>query len=308
MRTASIMLCLVALVPASGWTQQLLVFPVVTDSLPGRYDSEWETLVRMIKVDPRDPVTIRRKWVCLPGGGFVDDPADAPFWDLTGQDVLSRSVIVFGDSLLRGTDASVGAVGLEVDGGPVLAHANVADVTRGYSKWFGTGQYVAAVQEPLVGPSHIQFVGGCRWNPCSEAPPEAWQNLRNNIGIVNPNPDPLLITGTVIPFPVFFYVGGPVEYPDEDPETFVREVPPYGWLQFHWEATRAYWLPWEDISPAYAGFVISLTPDGDQPYYAYASIVFSPDPASGTDGFSDPMFVPAEPGYIAPIREVVPGQ
>ena len=42
------------------------------------------------------------------------------------------------------------------------------------------------------------------------------------------------------------------------------------------------------------------------PYYAYASVVFSPDPDSGNQMFSDPMFVPAEPGYVAPWAEVYP--
>lgn len=54
----------------------------------------------------------------------------------------------------------------------------------------------------------------------------------------------------------------------------------------------------------HAGFVISLTPDRDDlPYYAYASVVFSPDPDTGVPEFSDPMFIPAEPGYITPIIE-----
>jgi len=32
-------------------------------------------------------------------------------------------------------------------------------------------------------------------------------------------------------------------------------------------------------------------------------VVFSPDPDTGVPEFSDPMFIPAEPGYITPIIE-----
>jgi hypothetical protein len=61
------------------------------------------------------------------------------------------------------------------------------------------------------------------------------------------------------------------------------------------------------VRPPANGFIVSLTPDSELPYYAYASVVFTPDPASGAPQFSDPMFVPAEPGYVTPINEMPGG-
>jgi len=291
--------------------QQLLVFPAVTDEVPGLNDSLWVTMVRIVKADPRDAVTIRRKWVCLPGGGFVDDPATAPAWSMEGPNTHDRVLGLSGHDLLRATGATSGAVALEVGGGEVLAHAYVVDVLRGLyypttDFAVGQGQLIPPFESPLQGPSHIPWLGACRNSPCSQDPPERWDYLRNNIGLVNPNPEPLSLTGTVIPFSVSADL---IEIPHEEhaPETFAKEVPAFGWLQFHWMAELRYGenelgLP----MIASGGFVISLTPDKDLPYYAYASVVFTPDPESGVDAFNDPMYVPAEPGYIAPISEVIP--
>jgi hypothetical protein len=49
-----------------------------------------------------------------------------------------------------------------------------------------------------------------------------------------------------------------------------------------------------------AGFVMSLLPDSDVPYLAYASTVFAPDPASDIPAFNDPLFISAEPGLFEP--------
>jgi len=291
--------------------QQLLVFPAVTDEQPGQNGSLWVTTAMVVKADPRDEVTIRRKWVCLRGGGFVDDPATAPTWSLATNDPTDRLLFALGGELLEGTDATAGAVALEVLGGEVLAQTNIMDVRWGeYSHddklVFGQGQHVTALQAPLQGPSHIPWLGGCNGTWCSEDPPAYWQYLRNNIGIVNPNPEPLAITGTVLPFGLQFNSWGVSnwsEWTGGQPEKFRKVIPAYGWVQFHWQSLRNYGSStWGDFYPR-AGFVISLTPNKNLPYYAYASVVFTPDPDSGAPEFNDPMFIPAEPEYIPPFTE-----
>jgi hypothetical protein len=295
---------------SAGAAQQLLVFPAVTDEVPGEDGSLWVTVVRVVKVDPHDDVTIRRIWTCLPGGGHIDEPPDAPSWDLParGDDYyIDRLLQVRGHDLLVGSGSAVGAVALRVEGGDVLAHSHVLDVTRGVDLppvgARGLGQLIPAVQSPLSGPSHIPWLGGCSWVPCSDPPPVAvlWEHMRNNIGLVNPNPEPLTITASVIPFSSSSppnSTNPAWQLPSQ--ETFTKHIPAYGWVQFHWQSDATYG---ED--PTYGGgyiadlgFVINLAPDKDLPYYAYASVVFSPDPTSGVPAFSDPMYVPAEPGYI----------
>ena len=233
----------------------------------------------------------------------------APTWSLAEWSAGDRFWYALGGELFEGVEASVGAVGIEVEGGEVLAHANVVDVNWGfysqaYKVAFGQGQHITALEAPLVGPSHIPWLGGCRGLSCEHDPDEDWQYLRNNIGIINPNPEPLTITGTVLPFGYLDTSTGSVwqEWAGGDPETFHKVIPPYGWNQFHWWSLRWYagldggFYPW-------AGFVISLTPNSALPYYAYASVVFSPDPDPNVTVFNDPMFIPAEPGYVPPVFE-----
>jgi len=307
MLRATILLVGAALLPFVASSQELLVFPAVTDEAPGLHDSLWVTVVRVVKLDPQDTVTLRRKWVCLPGGGFVDDLNTGPVWQLQGNS--QRLAVIWGGDLLVGTDASTGAVALEIEGGAVLAHARVVDVLRGLygsgSVAFGQGQLTPALRDPLSGASHIPWLGGCLNSPCALTPPVAWNYLRNNIGMVNPNPETLTLRGTVIPIAPRLYP--PLwrfdEVWDDPPETFEVRVPPYGWLQFPWSASHRYEDPaWGALIPT-EGFVVSLTPEPDLPYYAYASVVFTPDPESGVPLFSDPMYVPAEPGYVVPFAE-----
>ena len=302
--------CAALLLSFTLGAQQLLVFPAVTDEQPGQNGSLWVTTAMVVKADPRDEVTIHRKWVCLKGGGFADDPATAPTWPLSTNEPTDRLLFALGGELLEGTDATVGAVALEVEGGEVLAHTNIMDVRWGaYSHddklAFGQGQHVTALLAPLQGPSHIPWLGGCRGWWCDQDPHKDWQYLRNNIGIVNPNSDSIVVTGTVIPFGLYdTFQGGArwSEWVGSSPEIFRKVIPAYGWIQFHWWSLQRYseiegWFyPW-------AGFIISLTPDKDLPYYAYASVVFTPDPDSGVPEFNDPMCIPAEPGYIPPFTE-----
>lgn len=112
-------------------------------------------------------------------------------------------MLSLGGELLEGTGATAGAVALEVEDGEVIAHSNIMDIRWGryrpfYMEAFGQGQHVPALRAPLLGPSHIPWLGGCRGTRCVET--AIWQFLRNNIGIVNPNPEELTITGTILPF------------------------------------------------------------------------------------------------------------
>ena len=316
MRAIIGILALLLVVPSIGWTQQLLVFPAVSDELPGRHGSLWVTNVRLVKADWHDEVVVRRAWVCLENGGFEDMPDEAPTWSMVDQS--NRMLLLTGGDLLPDSDR-VGAVGLVVEGGEMMGHAYVADARHGaYSdpdeiehgdppgRWaFGQGQLVAAIKEPLAGPSHIPWLGGCLNNPCSRQPPEYWDFLRNNIGLVNPNPEPMTFEGTVIPFgfETEGWPGGWIgELPQQPPETFTKTVPAYGWLQFRWVSTTRHPDGGDvRIGPPANGFIVSLTPDSDLPYYAYVSVVFTPDPSSDSPQFNDPMFVPAEPGFVVPL-------
>ena len=141
--------------------------------------------------------------------------------------------------------------------------------------------------------------------PPSHSP---WKTLRVSHRLTTSttsNSDLTLYRGTVIPFGLYdTFQGGArwSEWVGSSPEIFRKVIPAYGWIQFHWWSLQRYseiegWFyPW-------AGFIISLTPDKDLPYYAYASVVFTPDPDSGVPEFNDPMFIPAEPGYIPPFTE-----
>jgi len=296
--------------------QQTIVLPAVSDNVHGVNGSIWATEVQIIKMDPDDEVTVRRLWVCLEGGGFAEDPGDALTWDVTG-----RILQLFGADLLVGTDASLGAVGLVVEGGEVITNARVADVSNG-TTWggtpFGQGQLIPTEGEALVGPAHIPWLGGCLNSPCNVVPRERWNYYRNNIGFVNPNPEPLIVSGVVTAFGNNVsiesgddYSGPSVELtvtgnspPDlpGPPEAFSKVVPPFGWTQFSWRSEARYGTGyWLVGRLANVGFLIGLTPDSDLPYYAYASVVFAPDSESGIPPFNDPLFIPARPGFVVPF-------
>jgi len=126
-------LCILVLmlaVAVTGWSQQLLVFPAITDELPGLHGSLWVTNMRLVVVDPADEVTVRLSWICLEDGGFVIDPSTAPTWFMGGNEVYGRVVVLSGGSLLR-PHGQVGAVGLVVEGGELIGHAYVADSRYG---------------------------------------------------------------------------------------------------------------------------------------------------------------------------------
>jgi hypothetical protein len=136
-----------------------------------------------------------------------------------------------------------------------------------------------------------------------------------NVGLVNPSAVPLHLT-VEAHFVHWFAVmpsGGsaatpPVDalstfivptYWDEDPsvvEPLHVDLPPWGWRQLNDlsglvgcnAAGRD--RPWvcDGTQPLY----VTVTPDGEQPYYAYGSVVYSP--------LNDPELVPALAATVAP--------
>lgn len=302
----AILLCLSSVVGA----QQTIVLPAVSNNVQGINGSVWSTELLIIKENPSDQITIRRLWVCLEGGGFADDPESAPTWEMDQVGPWGRALSLDGSQLLSGTEAALGAVGLEVEGGKVIADARVADISKGtimYRTPFGQGQLIPTESEPLIGSSHLPWLGGCLRRPCNNPTPtyldrDLWNPYRNNIGMVNPNPTPQQISGVVLAFGQGDGAIGPTsELGTEgvEPESFSKHLPPYGWTQFHWVSARDYGENlWISRLPQ-AGFLINLTPDSELPYYAYASVVFSPDPDSDIPAFNDPLFIPAKPGYVA---------
>lgn len=291
--------------------QQTIVLPAVSDNVLGLNGSIWATELQVIKLNPEDQLTVRRLWVCVEGGGFAEDPEEALTWDMSRTGPEGRILQLLGADILAGTGASLGAVGLVVEGGEVITNARVADVSNG-TLWggtpFGQGQLIPTEGEALAGPAHIPWLGGCLNQPCnSDEPspwfPYLWSPFRNNIGVVNPNSEPLTVSAVVLAFgydapitPVELEVSG------DQSESFTTVVPPFGWTQFPWVSDKNYGgTLWGDPRFPYAGFVISLTPDANLPYYAYASVVFAPDPQSDIPAFNDPLFIPARPGFVAPI-------
>ncbi len=291
--------------------QQTIVLPAVSDNVHGVNGSVWATELQIIKLNPDDEVTVRRLWVCVESGGFAEEPEDAVTWDMSGTDTRGRILQLLGADLLAGTDASLGAVALEIEGGEVIVNARVADVSNGTMQEgtpFGQGQLIPTGDEFLVGPAHLPWVGGCLNIPCNVIPRENWNYYRNNIGLVNPNPESLVLDGVALAFGGWpgELVATPLSDPPGERDTFSKVVPAFGWTQFSWRFEGIYshnLNPWGIYQPDFplAGFIISLTPDSDLPYYAYASVVFAPDPELGIPAFNDPLFIPARPGFVAPF-------
>jgi hypothetical protein len=206
---------LVSMIVQSG---ELHVLPVVADNVAGRNDSLWDTEIRIFSLNPGEDLVVRRKWVCLEGGGFEDDPATAPVWRLSDEiyhfdygDVLpiplERRRIIFldGASLLQGSGKNVGAVALEIEGSAIVFSriSNVRDEPFDpWSTWhspfqlLGLGQLIRAEQAPLQGAAVFPWL-----TPdisvsfeCTQQSPCNW---RNNVGFVNPSSQPLNLTAEI---------------------------------------------------------------------------------------------------------------
>lgn len=219
------------LATGSGVAGELHVLPVVADNVPGRNNSLWDTEIRIYSLNPGEDLVVRRKWVCLEGGGFEDDPATAPVWRLSDEiyhedynypiPMENRRIIFLdGASLLQGADKNIGAVGLEIEG-PAEVFARIANVRdEDFGPWItghepfqllGVGQLTTAETVPMMGAVHFPWVtpgvppGAHSPNGCSADSPCIW---RNNVGLVNPTTGPFTLTMEIrMFFAVPFYQG-----------------------------------------------------------------------------------------------------
>lgn len=203
------------------------------------------------------------------------------------------------DLLGQDGEHQLGAVALEITGGEVLVNSFVADVSVGETvpeAWaiYGLGQLIPAQTAALTGPSHLSWLGACNDFPGTAfgPGPRCRSPYRNNIGLVNPSPDQMIFTVRVLPMGETYELG----LNSAQMEEFEIVVPPYGWKQTSWMPSLGYggvfgfgYYAWWTI--------LNLIPEDERPYYAYVSVVFSPDDPEVTP-FSDPSFMPAKPGYI----------
>jgi hypothetical protein len=275
----------------------LYVLPVVADGVAGRFGSLWETQIRIVKVNPTDSVVIRRVWVCLEGGGFIDDPGTAPSWALpwSPDDYFEqRALLLTAAELLVGTGAQTGGVALDVEGGELLVDVGIVDVRLGgfvggnQAMPYGIGQTYSAARAPLEGASHVSWIGGCYGE--GDIGDHCDNYYRNNIGLLNPNQEQVVIELTALPFVV-----GALAESDE-----LIPLPAYGWRQVELplnEWTLMLFSPFAFWSfPLYG--VVNVKPQSDLPYFAYVSVVYTSPVGTSTPRISDPHFQLAQPGYI----------
>ncbi len=343
MRCHRCMLALVALLAAEvAGAGQLHVLPVVAADVPGDNGSRWMTDVRIVAVNPGEDLAVRRAWVALPGSGWEEDPESAvewrlsDWWDTSWATHAERGFVLTGKQLLDGTGSAVGAVGLEVEGEAVVM-ATVADVSEPVRREGGhlfvtvpgTGQLVPSLEQPLRGEAYIPWsVGGNDVEDCYRVY-DVW---RDNLGLVNPSPEPLemdlwiVVVGPSWPDFVPPEEEIPPEWRKWDPACVKREgevicpaplldagpgdlkrgyaarvtVPPWGWVQL--DRVSLLYEPSDPFGwclggrPSGPEIVVLRPVDPEHPYYAYLSLVYGPT--------NDPRFVPAVPGHFGTWDEV----
>ncbi len=298
MKNWTLMLMAFALsVPAGAG--ELYVLPVVVDGVPGLSGSLWETQIRIVKVDRADDIVIRRAWVCLEGGGFADEPSVAPTWVLPFSYLGGQSMLLSAADVLDGAGADRGAVALEVEGGELLIDISIVDVGLGGfipfpdPQPYGIGQTYSAVRTPRDGATHFSWLGGCYGE--RSISDFCDNHYRNNIGLVNPNPGPMVFLVTVHQFV------GSASMATMPREGVVYSLPPFGWHQFAWPlnvGALTIGTPFSLLSFPQFG-VANIEPEDSLPYYAYISVVYTTPPGVSSPRVSDPYFQLAEPGVIA---------
>lgn len=283
-------------------TAATYVLPVVVPGVKGAAGSYWDSEVRIIRLDMQHPLTVRRVWVALKGGGFTDDPSTAPSWTLpppNGEGYEYRMLLLTGSQLMTGVQDTHAAIALEIDGpAKVLLHnANTEGQPRippTADEWTcclpGNGHMAAAATQLLVGPSYVPWAttGG------TESP------FRTNVGFINPGLTPLhLHVRVFLLFPYQMLVPPiPTQYWDQSLDSLVPELeidlPPLGWTQlndFFANLQRC-----TNTSGCYSLIIpqpslIQIDPVGGNGYLAYATPVYSPK--------NDPEFIWAEPGDVS---------
>jgi hypothetical protein len=285
--------------------KKLHVLPVVVSGISGAQGSYWDTEVRVLARSP-NALRIRRVWVAGRNGGQVDDPQAAPSCELPLYDTTNGNphrMLVLPASFLSPEiriplDGHL-AYGLEVEGDAdvFLRNADTKGQPRlpadpSYTCCLpGSGQLIKAATEYLHGESIIPWV---------TAGTEAF---RTNIGLINPSDKALRVHVRLV---AMASVGtGPMATAAsmqwfDTPRmgyspTLVVELPPWGWRQLN-DVFRSLSLcdehnvctPSAMTRPSH----VRILPEGDGPYLAYASVVYSPT--------NDPEFIWAEPGGMKP--------
>ncbi len=282
----------------AGASAETFVLPVVARGVPGINGSVWDSEVRISGPYQGLPPTVRRLWVALPGGGFVDDVETAPRWVFptftmpAGMPLPLTFTVLTGDQLLQRTEALKGAVAIEVEGtgNHVFLHnANTLGQPRlpqGAAEepaccLPGNGQLIRGLSEPLV------QNGAISWITSGRSP------YRVSVGVINP-------TDQSRAFTIEMDVTGPWPNwpPGEADGTYWLangaaalsfELPPWGFRQI--DDLAAVLLEQcpscsslDRVAPA-AVYVIDA--ETSMPFYAYASVIWTP--------LNDPEFVAAEP-------------
>jgi hypothetical protein len=261
------------------------VLPVIVRGVPGLNGSYWDSEARIMQLNMAELVTVKRVWVATAAGGFVDDPATAPSWALPAFGLQRSLAILTGNDLLQGVDATHASVALDVQGRAAVIVHNTNTNGAGrlppeYCCLPGNGQLTSALTVPIQGPSIIPWATSGR------------NVFRVNVGIINPNTVSATFRLKGESFRrdgpnnnPFWRPYGPIIWPGPD-----VVLPPLGWLQvndifalFVDMSTPGWGFPIEDVLP---GSVI-IEPQGDLPYYAYATPIYSP--------LNDPEFITAIP-------------
>lgn len=278
---------------------QTYVLPTVAAGIRGSHGSYWDTEVRIARFSITEPVTVRRKWVALEGGGAVDQVDTAPRWTMPAQEGANadKLLILTGAQLLAGTGAVRGSVALEVEGRAEVwvREANTLGQGRLPSTETGPPQpapkpcclpgnshATRALTAPLVGTSLIPWLSSGN------------DVFRSNIGLVNTSDRALRLTIEV------FSLSADATGTAWGAGTTALEpieviLPPLGWRQLNdvFRTTRIR-CPFPACDP----FVTQVTPGvavvrpdtATVPYFAYAAVVYSPT--------NDSIIVPAAPGAV----------
>jgi hypothetical protein len=264
------------------------VLPAVVSGVKGLNGSYWDSEVRILLLSLQQDIVVKRVWVAVAGGGFVDDLATAPTWSfprLTSRD-QARMIVLKGGDLLQGVADTHAAVGLEIPGAVAVYLHNVNSQGSQGGALLGSGQLGQSTSVPFVGPVTIP------WATAGKA------NFRMSVGFVNPSPTQLTLR--VYTSRLFMAFSNP---DTQDPrywldaialQPFVVTLPPWGWRQIDDFFSK---LMWCTNATGCAGTdddglqFLEVEPDDSQaPYFAYASMIYSP--------LNDPEFVSVIPGSV----------
>ncbi|HUK11760.1 MAG TPA: hypothetical protein VLW17_00545 [Thermoanaerobaculaceae bacterium] len=264
------------------------VLPVVVSGVPGLNGSFWDSEVRILLLSPQPDIVVRRVWVALAGGGFVDNPTTAPTWSFppSPPPAQPRMIVLKGSELLQGVAATHAAVGLEIPGAVAVYLHNVNGRGGQDGPLLGNGQLIQSSSSPFAGPVTIP------WATAGSA------KFRMSVGWVNPSPAPLTLR--VFTSKLSTAYSGPYT---QDPrywldsialQPLVVTLPPWGWRQVDDIFSKLVWC--NDLNGCVGAdddglHFLEVEPNDLQaPYFAYASMIYSP--------LNDPEFVSVIPGSV----------